>query len=101
MKYLLILLLIACGKPDSPTPTYKGKLLYKRNCISCHNPNPSKKGSIGPELTDTPKEVFVSKVTKGTYPTWYSPKRDTNMMPQFNHLTNDAELIYNYVQMFK
>ena len=28
----------------------KGKIVYYANCISCHNYNPKKPGSIGPQI---------------------------------------------------
>ena len=28
----------------------KGRMVYFANCVSCHNNNPKKPGSIGPEL---------------------------------------------------
>jgi len=82
-----------------------GKRIFMSNCISCHNKNPSQKGSVGPELTDTPLEVMRVKVTTGkypkTFPKGYAPKRKTSMMRAFPKLEKDVPDIYAYIQTFK
>jgi len=102
MKLIVILspvLLFGCT--GAAGDISKGQVIYKQNCISCHNTNPSKVGSIGPELTSTPLEVFRTKVPHGKYPEGYTPKRSTNAMPKFKRLEKEVEHIYNYVKSFK
>lgn len=79
----------------------EGEVIYKTVCSKCHNINPTKPGSIGPELFTTPKEVFKTKVITGTYPASYKPKRKTRIMPRFKNLTNKIDSIYNYIRSFK
>jgi mono/diheme cytochrome c family protein len=79
----------------------EGAVIYKTVCSKCHNVNPTKPGSIGPELFTTPKEVFRTKVITGTYPVNYKPKRKTRIMPKFKNLTTKIDLIYNYIRSFK
>lgn len=79
----------------------EGQIIYKTVCSKCHNVNPTKQGSIGPELFTTPKEVFKTKVITGTYPTSYTPKRKTRIMPKFKNLTNKIDSIYKYIRSFK
>ena len=87
----------------SPTTSANnvGKQTYVQKCAACHNLNPTKPGSIGPELFTTPLDVFRTKVPTGTYPSGYTPKRHTKIMPKFPGLKDKVDLIYNYIQTFK
>ena len=40
----------------------KGKVVYYANCISCHNYNPKKPGSIGPQYTGLQKNFSQKKL---------------------------------------
>lgn len=84
-----------------PTNVTNGRLIYENRCIKCHSVNPTRNGSIGPELFTTPLEVFKTKLKTGTYPKDYVPKRKTKIMPKFPDLTGKEELLYNYVRSFK
>ncbi len=79
----------------------EGKQIYTSVCMKCHNANPSKPGSIGPDLYTTPLAVFKTKVVTGTYPAGYKPKRKTRIMPKFHHLTTKVNLVYNYIRSTK
>ena len=68
----------------------KGQVLYYANCISCHNYNPKKSGSIGPEVYGSSKELLSNKINLGIYPKNYKPKRSTKMMPLQPH--SDKEI---------
>jgi mono/diheme cytochrome c family protein len=87
--------------PTDEIDILKGKRLYVLHCINCHNGNPTKPGSIGPDLYTTPENVFRTKVPTGIYPSGYSPKRRTKVMPKFPNLTKDVDLIYTYIRSFK
>ena len=43
----------------------KGKEVYTKNCLTCHNKDPNVKGAIGPELVDAPLDVMLVKVKTG------------------------------------
>lgn len=83
----------------------KGKRLYLSNCIQCHNRDPSKKGPIGPEMTDAPLSVMTSKIMTGVYPTvlppGFVPKRKTKAMRKITKLEKDIPAIFAFVQSFK
>ena len=79
----------------------EGAKIYNTHCIRCHNVDPRKAGNIGPELFTTPLEVFKTKVPFATYPSGYTPKRRTKIMPKFPRLTNKVDLIYDYIRSFK
>jgi len=91
----------AGGFPTDQVQHLEGKRLYVLHCTRCHNANPRNAGSIGPELYTTPSNVFRTKVPTGTYPSGYTPKRRTKIMPKFKGLTNKTDLIYNYVRSIK
>lgn len=95
----LVILVVFCMLIPYVKAENEGKRLYIQRCTGCHNTNPSKAGSIGPDLYTTPREVFLSKVPKGTYPPGYKPKRTSKAMPKFKFLlTSQIDLIYNYIQ---
>lgn len=87
--------------PTNEVQHLEGQKIYKMTCAKCHNLNPHIKGSIGPDLYTTPREVFHTKVVTGTYPKDYTPKRKTRTMPRFKHLTTKVDLIYDYIQSIK
>jgi mono/diheme cytochrome c family protein len=99
LGYLLVLIGIA-GILDRAEAN-EGQRLYKTHCTRCHSPNPWLSGSVGPELITTPYRVFKTKVPEGKYPTDYTPKRRTKIMPKFPGLTNKVDLIYDYIRSFK
>lgn len=100
MKVLILLtILTACSDPM--IIEMKSEAIYKNQCMQCHNANPNKAGSIGPDLVSTPKEAFMLKVVEGRYPEDYTPKRKTKAMPVFKKYKNDVEALYNYIQTFK
>ena len=45
------------------TDIEKGRMVYFANCVSCHNNNPKKPGSIGPEVYEVSIEVVEPEVT--------------------------------------
>jgi len=88
---------VALPNFKDPTLITKGKQLYLANCIACHNKDPNKKGSIGPELVGIPFEVFKTKVTRGEYPAGYVAKRKTKVMKKFPHLEKDVPSLFAYI----
>jgi mono/diheme cytochrome c family protein len=83
----------------------KGALLYKSNCIQCHNKDPNLKGSMGPEVVDAPIEVMTSKIMTGAYPAilpaGFVPKRKSKAMRKLPKLQKDIPAIYAWVQSVK
>lgn len=99
---LTILALTSVGAfstvPDKTKLVARGKVLYTANCIVCHNKDPNKKGSIGPELAGTSLEVMQEKVAKGTYPQGYVPKRKSKVMKKFPHLEKDVPALHAWIE---
>ena len=75
----------------------KGKVIYYANCISCHNYNPKKPGSIGPQIYGSSKELLSNKINFGIYPKNYKPKRSTKMMPFQPHSDKEIANLYAFL----
>ena len=75
----------------------KGKVVYYANCIACHNSNPKKPGSIGPQIYGSSKELLSNKINFGTYPKDYKPKRSTKMMPLQPHSDKEIANLYAFL----
>ena len=68
------------------TDIEKGRVVYFANCVSCHNNNPKKPGSIGPEVYGVSIDVLKQKIIYGKYPEYYNPKRTSKIMPLMPYL---------------
>ena len=117
---LLIMLISSCEKksikqeevesePDqkkfnntiaSTTDIEKGRMAYFANCVSCHNNNPKKPGSIGPEVYGASIDVLAQKIVFGKYPENYSPKRTSKIMPLMPHLKKEISNLHAFINSF-
>ena len=79
------------------TDIEKGRMVYFANCVSCHNNNTKKPGSIGPEVYGVPIDVLTQKIISGKYPENYSPKRKTKIMPLMPHLNKDISNLHAFI----
>lgn len=59
----------------------RGRQVYLGQCTTCHNPDPSQPGSVGPPLKGSSRELLEAKLLRGGYPEGYRPKRPTAIMP--------------------
>ena len=75
----------------------KGKMVYFANCVSCHNNNPKKPGSIGPEVYGVSIDVLTQKTVSGKYPENYRPKRTSKIMPSMPHLNKDISHLHAFI----
>ena len=118
--FLLILLFSSCEKksikqeeaesePDQKklnntialtTDIEKGRMVYFANCVSCHNNNPKKPGSIGPEVYGASIDVLTQKIVFGKYPENYSPKRTSKIMPLMPHLKKEISNLHAFINSF-
>ena len=118
--FLLIMLFSSCEKksikqeeaesePDQKklnntialtTDIEKGRMVYFANCVSCHNNNPKKPGSIGPEVYGTSIDVLAQKIVFGKYPENYSPKRTSKIMPLMPHLKKEISNLHAFINSF-
>ncbi len=75
----------------------KGRTVYFANCVSCHNNNPKKPGSIGPIVYGVPIDVLTQKIVSGKYPENYRPKRTSKIMPLMPHLNGEISKLYAFI----
>ena len=75
----------------------KGRTVYFANCVSCHNNNPKKPGSLGPEVYGVSTDVLTQKIISGKYPENYSPKRKTKIMPLMPHFNKDISNLHAFI----
>lgn len=62
------------------TPAERGAVIYRTNCIACHNADPNLPGSLGPAIAGSPRDLIAARVLHGVYPVGYMPKRHTHIM---------------------
>ena len=82
------------------TDIEKGRMAYFANCVSCHNNNPKKHGSIGPEVYGASIDVLAQKIVFGKYPENYSPKRTSKIMPLMPHLKKEISKLHAFINSF-
>ena len=88
----------AAGSELTPAQSIeRGKSVYNLNCTACHNADPSKDGSTGPAIANSPKELLEARILKASYPPDYKPKRDTKQMPALPHLENEIPAITSFL----
>ena len=79
------------------TDIEKGRMVYFANCVSCHNNNPKKPGSIGPEVYGVSIDVLTQKIVSGKYPENYRPKRPSKIMPEMPHLNKEISNLHAFI----
>ena len=82
------------------TDIEKGRTVYFANCVSCHNNNPKKPGSIGPEVYGVSIDVLTEKIVSGKYPENYRPKRTSKIMPSMPHLNKEISNLHAFINSF-
>ena len=82
------------------TDIEKGRMVYFANCVTCHNNNPKKPGSIGPEVYGASIDVQAQKIVFGKYPENYSPKRTSKIMPLMPHLKKEISNLQAFINSF-
>ena len=82
------------------TDIEKGRMVYFANCVSCHNNNPKKPGSIGPEVYGASIDVLTQKIVSGKYPENYRPKRTSKIMPSMPHLKKEISNLHAFINSF-
>lgn len=103
----------SCNKSSSPTAepaapaavsqtsaddlAKRGRAVYQSACIACHNPDPKKSGSLGPDVWGSSFELLEARVIRGEYPAGYKPKRSTHVMQPLPQVKNDLEALRAYL----
>jgi mono/diheme cytochrome c family protein len=79
------------------TRVERGKTIYRTQCIACHNVDPHKAGSLGPEVFGSSQELLEARILRSEYPPGYSPKRPSHLMTALPHLKPELEAIHAYL----
>ena len=99
------LAMAACHKKAAPSLAdlspeqlvERGKSIYTGNCISCHNIDPRKDGSVGPMVAGASLLLLEARMIQGTYPPGYKPLRETHVMPVLPHLKAEIPALAAYL----
>ena len=88
-----------CTKSGGPSSDLaaRGRVVYQSNCIACHNTDPRKPGTLGPDLWGSSQELVESRVMRGEYPPGYAPKRQTHQMVPLPQLQADIPALHAYL----
>ncbi len=81
------LVLGACA--ENGTPAEKGRQVYQAYCTSCHGSDPARDGPVGPAVKGASRELLETRVLRGTYPSGYTPKRQSSVMQPMPNLAAD------------
>lgn len=74
-----------------------GRGLFLSHCISCHNVDPARDGSLGPAIKGSSLELIRARVLHGEYPPGYTPKRSTRIMVALPMTEEDVVNIQAYL----
>jgi mono/diheme cytochrome c family protein len=92
------LLVVACGgKKEARSDAEKGQTLYTLHCVTCHNPDPSRDGTLGPAVKGSSLELLEARVLHGEYPPGYTPKRPTRIMQKLPLTAEDLGALHAYL----
>ncbi|GDX79501.1 hypothetical protein LBMAG42_13120 [Deltaproteobacteria bacterium] len=100
---LLTTVMVACAGNTPPTPALspeaaRGKVVYAASCTACHNADPAKAGSLGPDVKGSSRELLEARVLKAEYPAGYTPKRSSTLMTPLPALAGDIEALAAYLK---
>lgn len=76
----------------------RGKAIYQLNCISCHNPDPTKDGVVGPAISGSARGLIEMRVLRAGYPAGYKSKRNTQLMPPLPHLEKEIPALEAFLR---
>jgi len=75
----------------------RGRTVYQTQCTACHNSEPHKPGSIGPDVFGSSRELLEARILRAEYPAGYKPKRETHQMAAFPHLRIEIDSLATYL----
>ena len=103
LSLALVTAYFACSTGPSDAPALsaeakRGRSVYLSNCIACHNADPAKAGSLGPEVRGASRELLEARVLTATYPAGYTPKRPSKVMQPMPQLAGDIDALAAYLR---
>ena len=93
----LALFVASCGKREPKSDAEKGRTLYSLHCTACHNPDPSRDGSLGPAVKGASLELLQARIVHGTYPPGYAPKRSTQVMQKLPLQPEEIQALHAFL----
>jgi cytochrome c553 len=73
--------LIISGCSRRPlSPAQRGEVVYRTDCISCHNRDPNQPGSLGPAVAGASRALLQARLLHQSYPPGYKPERKSHLM---------------------
>jgi mono/diheme cytochrome c family protein len=93
---LFTALAAGCG-PRKLTPVQRGEVLYRKNCISCHNRDPKLPGPLGPSIAGSSRALIEARVLHQSYPPGYKPQRSTHLMRSLPWLAGHIDDLTAYL----
>jgi mono/diheme cytochrome c family protein len=75
----------------------RGRAVYQSSCIACHNADPKKSGSLGPEVWGASLELLQRRILDAEYPAGYVPKRSTHVMQKMPQVQKDIPALHAYL----
>ncbi len=90
------LVLAACS-PGDESPAERGRLVYRANCVACHNLDPSRVGVMGPPVQGASRELLEARVLRAEYPPGYTPSEETKLMQPLPYLAGEIDALAAYL----
>lgn len=75
----------------------RGRVIYQTQCIACHNSDPKRAGTLGPDVFNSSRELLEARLMKAEYPAGYKPKRETHTMVALPHLKNELDAVHAFL----
>jgi len=94
----LVALCLSCQPSTGETPVELGRRAWVANCTACHNPDPTKEGTLGPAVTGSSLALVEARVMRAEYPPGYTPKRPSQLMPAQPFLKTEVPNLAAYLE---
>ncbi len=94
---LVVTVMAGCYESQPLTAAQRGRRTYMANCITCHNPDPTRPGASGPEIAGSSRALIEARVLHASYPPGYTPKRTTKAMAPLPYLASAIDDLAAFV----
>ena len=84
---------VGCSDEHETDLVARGARAYRANCVVCHNPDPTREGSLGPPIAGSSLELLEARILRAEYPPGYTPKKDSKLMPQIPGARTELEAL--------
>jgi len=83
---LVTLALAGCGQGAGTAAAARGRTVYLAQCTTCHATDPARPGPVGPPVKGASWALLEARILHAGYPTGYTPKRRSAVMPAMPQL---------------